>query len=45
MWSCGPTGRLFLVLAFTIGDGVITGMDIVADPDRLRGTEIAVLDA
>ncbi|WP_392673291.1 sigma-70 family RNA polymerase sigma factor [Streptomyces sp. LN785] len=40
-----PGGRLFLVLAFTITDGVITGIDVIADPERLRRVDIAVLDA
>jgi RNA polymerase sigma-70 factor (ECF subfamily) len=39
-----PRGRLFLVLAFTITDGTIREIDVVADPDRLRQFELAVLD-
>ncbi|WP_229881150.1 sigma-70 family RNA polymerase sigma factor [Streptomyces alanosinicus] len=40
-----PYGRPRLVLAFAFGaDGRITGIDIVAEPERLRGTEIAVVD-
>ncbi|MFI7357035.1 sigma-70 family RNA polymerase sigma factor [Streptomyces avidinii] len=38
-------GRLFLVLGFTIEDGLITDIDIVADPERLGALELAVLDA
>jgi RNA polymerase sigma factor (sigma-70 family) len=39
-----PRGRLFLVLAFTIIDDTITGIDVIADPDRLRHIDLAVLD-
>jgi RNA polymerase sigma-70 factor (ECF subfamily) len=39
-----PRGRLSLVLVFTISNDKITGMDVIADPDRLRGLDIAVLD-
>ncbi|MFC8824998.1 sigma-70 family RNA polymerase sigma factor [Streptomyces sp. NPDC057137] len=40
-----PGGRLFLVLAFTIADGRVTEIDIIADEDRLGQVEVAVLDA
>ncbi|TDD71518.1 sigma-70 family RNA polymerase sigma factor [Actinomadura rubrisoli] len=40
-----PRGRLFLVLDFTIVDDKITEIDIIADPDRLRDLDLAVLDA
>jgi RNA polymerase sigma-70 factor (ECF subfamily) len=39
-----PRGRLFLVLSFTITDGKITEIDVIAEPDRLRQLDIAVLD-
>jgi RNA polymerase sigma factor (sigma-70 family) len=39
-----PRGRLFLVLGFTIADGKITEIDVIADPDDLRRLELAVLD-
>jgi hypothetical protein len=39
-----PRGRLFLVLGFTITDGKITDIDVVADPARLRQLDLAVLD-
>jgi len=39
-----PRGRLFLVLDFTITGGRITEIDIIADPDRLRELDLAVLD-
>ncbi|MEV2229046.1 sigma-70 family RNA polymerase sigma factor [Streptomyces phaeochromogenes] len=42
--AMAPHGRLFLVLAFTITDDLITRIDVVADPDRLDGLELAVLD-
>ncbi|MFD3917560.1 sigma-70 family RNA polymerase sigma factor [Streptomyces sp. NPDC058595] len=40
-----PGGRLFLVLAFTIRDGKVAEIDIIADADRLERVEVAVLDA
>lgn len=43
--AMAPLGRLFLVLTFTIEDGLITGIDVIAEPDRLREIEIAALDA
>ncbi|MDX3535068.1 sigma-70 family RNA polymerase sigma factor [Streptomyces sp. MB09-01] len=43
--AMAPLGRLFLVLDFTIEDGLITEIDIVAEPERLDGLELAVLDA
>lgn len=39
-----PRGRLYLVLGFTFADGMITEIDVIAEPDRLRQVEIAVLD-
>jgi RNA polymerase sigma factor (sigma-70 family) len=39
-----PRGRLFLVLCFTVTDGKIAEIDVIADPDRLRPLELAVLD-
>jgi RNA polymerase sigma-70 factor (ECF subfamily) len=38
------SGRLFLVLGFTTADGLITEIDIVADPERLPSLDIAVID-
>ena len=43
--AMAPRGRLFLVLTFTIADELITGIEVVADPERLGGMEIAVPDA
>jgi RNA polymerase sigma-70 factor (ECF subfamily) len=42
--AMAPRGRLFLVLSFTITDGRITEVDVIADPERLGRLEIAVLD-
>jgi RNA polymerase sigma-70 factor (ECF subfamily) len=39
-----PRGRLFLALAFTITDGGITGIDVIADPERLRQLDLGVLE-
>jgi len=39
-----PRGRLFRVLRFTITSGKIVQIDVVADPERLRELELAVLD-
>ena len=39
-----PRGQLFLVLGFTFDDDVITGIDVIADPDRLRHLDLAVLE-
>ncbi|HEY0454703.1 sigma-70 family RNA polymerase sigma factor [Actinophytocola sp.] len=39
-----PRGRLFLVLSFTITDDRITEIDVIAEPDRLRRLDLAVLD-
>ncbi|WFB10721.1 sigma-70 family RNA polymerase sigma factor [Streptomyces sp. LX-29] len=42
--AMAPLGRLALVLDFTITDGRITEIDVIADRERLREIEIAVLD-
>ncbi|MFJ8075770.1 sigma-70 family RNA polymerase sigma factor [Streptomyces sp. NPDC096176] len=39
-----PRGRLFLALAFSFADGRITEIDVIADADRLRDLDLAVLD-
>jgi RNA polymerase sigma-70 factor (ECF subfamily) len=39
-----PRGRLQLVLAITIVDDRIAAYDVIADSDRLRGLDLAVLD-
>lgn len=39
-----PRGRLFLVLGFTITRGKIVEIDVVADPERLRQLDLAVLN-
>ncbi|WP_049575936.1 sigma-70 family RNA polymerase sigma factor [Nonomuraea sp. SBT364] len=42
--AMAPYGRLRLVLTFTVEAGLITGIDVIADPDRLRDLEFAVPD-
>ncbi|MGW0874980.1 sigma-70 family RNA polymerase sigma factor [Streptomyces sp. NPDC002740] len=42
--AMAPHGRLRLVLLFTIAEDGITGIDVVADRERLDGIEVAVLD-
>ncbi|MGW6479338.1 sigma-70 family RNA polymerase sigma factor [Streptomyces sp. NPDC055059] len=39
-----PGGRLFLVLVFTVTGDLITGIDVIAEPESLRHLDIAVLD-
>jgi hypothetical protein len=39
-----PQGRLSRALRFTIRDGKIVEVDVVADPARLRELDIAALD-
>ncbi|MFD6971884.1 sigma-70 family RNA polymerase sigma factor [Streptomyces sp. NPDC059949] len=43
--AMAPLGRLRLVLRFTIEDGLITEIDVVAKPERLGALDLAVLDA
>ncbi|RZK95934.1 MAG: sigma-70 family RNA polymerase sigma factor [Rhodococcus sp. (in: high G+C Gram-positive bacteria)] len=38
-----PHGRLYVVLTFTIVDGRITEIDVLAEPDRLRRLHLATL--
>ena len=38
-----PRGRLSRVLSFTITGGKIVQIDVVADPERLREIDLAVL--
>ncbi|MEU1191196.1 sigma-70 family RNA polymerase sigma factor [Streptomyces sp. NPDC005859] len=42
--AMAPHGRLRLVLMFTIAEDGITGIDVVADRERLDGVEVAVVD-
>jgi RNA polymerase sigma-70 factor (ECF subfamily) len=37
-------GRLFLVLNLTVTRGKIAEINVVADPERLRQLDLAVLD-
>ncbi len=39
-----PRGRLLMVLDFTIRDGKIVAIDAIADPERLRQLDLAVLN-
>jgi len=39
-----PRGRLFRALSFTITRGKIVQIDVVADPERLRQLDLAVLN-
>ncbi len=39
-----PLGRLRLVLTFTVTDGKVTAIDVIADQDRLRDLDLAILD-
>jgi RNA polymerase sigma-70 factor (ECF subfamily) len=38
-----PRGRLFRVLTLTFVEGKIAGMDVIGDPQSLRGLELAAL--
>jgi RNA polymerase sigma factor (sigma-70 family) len=38
-----PGGRLVVALAFTYSEDKISGIDVIADPERLAGLDIAVL--
>ncbi len=38
-----PRGMLLMVLDFTIADGKIVAIDAIADPERVRGLDLAVL--
>ncbi|WP_433283087.1 sigma-70 family RNA polymerase sigma factor [Pseudonocardia xinjiangensis] len=39
-----PHGRLLLALTFTIADEKIAGFEVIADPDRLRLLDLALVD-
>ena len=39
-----PGGRVFRVLRFSLADGKILTVDVIADPARLREFDLAVLD-
>ncbi|GGJ21807.1 sigma-70 family RNA polymerase sigma factor [Streptomyces brasiliensis] len=39
-----PLGRPRLVLAFTVGGGLITGIEVIAEPERLGRIEIGVVE-
>jgi len=42
VWA--PRGRLSRVLRFSIADGKIAAVDVIADPARLHGRDLAVLN-
>lgn len=39
-----PRGHVFRVLRFSVADGKIATVDVIADPTRLREFDLAVLD-
>jgi len=39
-----PDGRLFAVIGFTIANGRIAAMNILADPDRLRRLDLSAIE-
>ena len=39
-----PRGRLMIALGFTFARGKITEIEVIADPERLRDLDVAVLD-
>ncbi|KKZ71372.1 RNA polymerase sigma 70 [Streptomyces showdoensis] len=41
--AMAPMGRLALVLTFAVTDGLITGIEVVAEPERLAGMRLDVL--
>jgi hypothetical protein len=42
VWA--PGGRPRVVVGFTIAEGRIVGIELVADPERLRQLDVSVLD-
>ena len=44
-WHGGPDGRVFSVIGFTIADGKIVEIDILADPERLSQLDLSALDS
>jgi RNA polymerase sigma-70 factor, ECF subfamily len=40
-----PGGQLRVVWKFTTSDDGITGIDLIADPDRIRGLDLVVPDS
>ena len=39
-----PHGRPVIALGFTFARGKITEIEVIADPERLRDLDVAVLD-
>jgi RNA polymerase sigma-70 factor (ECF subfamily) len=42
--SCLPDGRVLSVIGFTIADGKVVEMDILADPDRLSRLDLSAIE-
>jgi hypothetical protein len=42
--AIAPRGRLYRALQFTIKNGKIAEIDVVADADRLHGLDLSVLN-
>jgi RNA polymerase sigma-70 factor (ECF subfamily) len=40
-----PDGRLFSVIGFTIADGKVVEMDVLADPDRLSRLDLSAIES
>jgi RNA polymerase sigma factor (sigma-70 family) len=40
-----PRGKLMVVMAFTVSDGRIVAIDVLADPERLATLDLSVLDS
>ena len=43
--SWDPSGQPFSVMGFSVRDGRIVEIDVLADPDRMRKLDLSVLDA
>ena len=39
-----PDGQLFAVIGFTIANGRIAEMNVLADPDRLRRLDLSAIE-
>ena len=42
VWA--PGGQPRVVFGFTVADGRIVGIELLADPERLRQLDLAILD-
>jgi RNA polymerase sigma-70 factor (ECF subfamily) len=43
VWA--PGGRPRVVVSFTVADGKIVAIDLIADPERLGQLDVTILDA